>query len=562
MRVHHRPRAAWLAAAVFLAEWQLPAQPPPGPQAQTKPEDLCSIEGMVTNAATGEALKKAGVAVTKGGFTSPDRLTTTTDGTGRYQVSAVPPGSYTVLAEHPGFRMTAFGSRSAPAQGTTLVLTPGQKATGVDVKLLPYGVLAGKVVDVDGEGVPGVAVSALRMQYENGRKQLTEVSIGTTNDLGEYRLYKMDPGRYYVRAARRPAVAGQDRSAHPPREGYAPTYYPGTPDVQGAIPVEVAAGQTQTAAIKLARTPITSIRGRIVNQSGAPNTSISVALKLSGVLRAQNIPASVAPDGQFEFRAVPSGHYYVQAQVGAQGPLTHGPQVQREVEARGEPIEGVVLTLIPLFDIAGSVRVEEGEIPDLRAALLYLSPPVMSDFLEAASLLSTARVSGDGSFTLKGLSPNTYVLTFGELPEGYYLKAAKIGEVDVLEKDAELSGPPGAPLLLTLSAKAGAIAGAVKDENGGAAGGAIVALVPEGAGRREQARLYHTKTTDQYGRFKLTGLAPGDYRLFAFSQLDGGALRDPEFLKPIESKGVRVTVREGGSENADINLIPSVEAPR
>jgi hypothetical protein len=53
----------------------------------------------------------------------------------------------------------------------------------------------------------------------------------------------------------------------------------------------------------------------------------------------------------------------------------------------------------------------------------------------------------------------------------------------------------------------------------------------------------------------MTGLPPAEYKLFAWEDVEDGAWIDPEFLKPFEGKGKRVTVREGGSETVELKLI-------
>lgn len=79
-------------------------------------------------------------------------------------------------------------------------------------------------------------------------------------------------------------------------------------------------------------------------------------------------------------------------------------------------------------------------------------------------------------------------------------------------------------------------------------------LVPEGK-RRESDRDYRQTSADQSGKFSLQGIAPGEYRLFAFDDVEFGAYMDPDWLKPYESEGERISVGEGGKLMRDLKLI-------
>src|SRR5439155_1673165 len=66
-------------------------------------------------------------------------------------------------------------------------------------------------------------------------------SAAQTNDLGEFRLFGLAPGEVYVHATSR---SGFGHSASPRPTVPLATYFPGTADVVGAMPITLAAGQT------------------------------------------------------------------------------------------------------------------------------------------------------------------------------------------------------------------------------------------------------------------------------------------------------------------------------
>jgi hypothetical protein len=86
-----------------------------------------------------------------------------------------------------------------------------------------------------------------------------------------------------------------------------------------------------------------------------------------------------------------------------------------------------------------------------------------------------------------------------------------------------------------------------------------VVLVPEKS-RRAHARYYRSTAAGQNGRFTLRAI-PGEYSVFAWEDIEDGAWRDPAVLEPVESDGVRVTVRETGSESVQLRVI-TADQPR
>jgi hypothetical protein len=96
----------------------------------------------------------------------------------------------------------------------------------------------------------------------------------------------------------------------------------------------------------------------------------------------------------------------------------------------------------------------------------------------------------------------------------------------------------------------------VKASDGLPAAGVWVVLVPDEAHRNE-FHLFKQRATDQYGRFDLRGIAPGDYKLFSWEQVEPNAWEDPDFLKLFEVKGESVSLQEGDGKSVDVVAIRS-----
>src|SRR5262249_47313745 len=107
----------------------------------------------------------------------------------------------------------------------------------------PAAVITGTITDADGDPVHNVSVMATRV----GGHRLGghDAGNGSTDDLGEFRIPDLHPGRYTVLATPPPDLPILDASKPARGEGqlvYAPTYYPGTVDRNQSAPVDAQPG--------------------------------------------------------------------------------------------------------------------------------------------------------------------------------------------------------------------------------------------------------------------------------------------------------------------------------
>jgi len=309
--------------------------------------NTASVEGVVARLDTGEPLARATVTLSNDRYTS-QVLSTTTDASGRFSFLNVPPGEYRLQASRQGPYIPAeYGQRKPDERGTPITIQPGQKITEIRLQLAPTSSISGRILDNDGEPLGRVEVQALRSKYRDGHRGLKIVQTVITNDLGEYRLRLLEPGRYYVRARvlnpqeqhghlfinppARPPDSFQDTVAvavpyvssraleNGSIEEYleAPVYFPGVIDLGQATPAELHVGENPNGfdfTTASGHLHARRIRGKIINSvTGQPaaKASIVVVPRTAADSFLFEPRAQSAADGSFEIKGVTTGSYFV-----------------------------------------------------------------------------------------------------------------------------------------------------------------------------------------------------------------------------------------------------------
>jgi len=505
------------------------------------------MEGQLVDAVTGAPVRKAEITLWGVGTVTDQRYVTTTTATGRFTVPDMEPGKYRMRVSKRGYSGTRYGAHTAGQSGTTWSVDPGQHLSGVLWRLSPQAVITGRVLDADGEPLPKVDVSILHSTFAAGKRKLTAWGQASTNDLGEYRLFGLSPGRYYLTATNMTRPGEFDSG-----QGYAPTYYPGTSDPAGAKAIELQAGTLLRGTdITLTKTRTARIRGRVVDPDPKERVQgVGVSLQRRGdesQYMFSNYFGPVDQQGNFEIRGVVPGAYYVEATKRGDGKTL---RAQQPIDLRESDIENLVLELQPGTELKGQLRIEGRTVGDLADTRIWL------ELDGSGNRGAGATVKTDGSFTLADVQSARYSLSIYGGSGAYYLKSARLGDQDVLESGLDLTRGVSGTLDVVVSSNGGQVEGVVLNASEQPEVGVMVVLVPDEP-RRAQTRLYKDATTDQYGRFTIVGIAPGGYKLFAWEDVEDGAYEDPDYLKAFEDLGEPRTIRERSRESAQLKLIPA-----
>jgi protocatechuate 3,4-dioxygenase beta subunit len=478
-----------------------------------------TLDGTVTSAATGEPVRKARVTARGSAAT----YTAVSDSTGRWSIPAILPGEYEVTVERQG--------HLPPAAKRRLVQVPEDGA--VAFELLPLGAIAGKVVDEEGDPLPNVAVHALAYDYTRPAPTLRSLAKASTDDRGEFRLFDLRPGRYYVQAV------ASDRAR-------AILYHAGASDVAQASPVDLAPGaEAGGIDFRLGKPALFRITGRVVEAyTGQPLRAVIVAE--AGGASGWRYSAQCDGDGAFSIAGVRPGAYHLSVTQNS------GPRVmwaEQPVLVSGRDVEGVQLAAAPSAEISGAVVVEGPRPAKPLNLRVTLDPAERFGFSE------TALPKPDGTFTITA-GPLLFAIQVLGIPPELYLRDIRFGAQDASAGRLDLRRGP-APLNLVLASNPGRIAGTVETAAGKPAPGVLVAITPADPAIRRHD-LTRTIYTDADGHFEAYSLAPGDYKVFAWERFDPSPIGSLEFRRLLGGSATPVSVQAGAE--ASVRLRPVAEA--
>jgi len=551
------------------------------PQTATAPaEKPGRITGKVINAISGEPVRKATVSLQPsgaqeqqggrgggmflGGGGNRGGLSAATDNAGAFVFENVTPGSYRLSGEKTGFIRSTMGGRGG-GLGSQVVVTAGSEKADLVVRVTPQGVVSGRILDDDGEAMEGVSVQLLRPFYTQSQRRFQGQGANQSNDRGEFRITNVAPGKYYV-LIQRLSNANSPIQQGKEEFGYPKLYFPGVETLEQAQRIEVGAGREFSGVqMTLRKVRVYRIKGRVagVAASATPaergrrgGNGMVVSLRPDGV--ASDMGGGMGPmgmmgggpvqaDGTFELASVTPGAYKLTVtSFGQNRPSVLG---SIKLSVGNNNVDGVVVSPGPVVSFSGKVIVEgdksQVNLKSVRIQIqaeMNFSPPV--------------EVAEDGTFLLKDLSPEKYRIIVPQQANAY-VKAINVGGQDIRDTGLDLSNGGGGAIEVILSTKIAKVDGMVEKQKQDDAPGTII--IARSGPNNELTVITLNARVEDTGKFSIANLPPGEYKLFAFEEVDIATASDPEFLKKFEDRAANVKIGEGDSKSVNLKQIRYAE---
>lgn len=521
-----------------------------------------SLGGTVINSITGEPVQRALVQIIRympGQPAAPGRPSTPTppyvartlsDASGGFRFTELAAGNYSVSAQKPQYM----------ADEKNIVNTVDLTASALDVKLQlsPLAVITGKVVDQDGQPVWAAGVVASSVAVVDGLRRTNNDRTVSTDERGVFRLWNLQPGRYFLKAAGRSASTYSYVGDNSPQffgdQGFAPAYHGGGGTLDTAAPLEIKPGTETHADLTVRTEPAHAIRGTFANF--VAHRAVRFELLSSGESRPAS-PVSVNSDtGRFEIQGVVPGEYVLHV-------TQDETSADIAVNVAAADVNGVSLTLVPGVDLKvltlianpAADQVPEGQLvrgPSGRASCTITLHPADG---RSARAYMASRPDRDGEGTIHGVTAGIYRAVASCY--GAYAQSILWGTQDLLTNPIlnVNTGSEPTPIQVVAARGGGTITGKVTAETSGKLGSVSVLIVPqfaESTGPVEETAVPVEEASGQY--FQVQNLAPGSYLVYAFSGEDNLEFRNPAFLQSLTG-GLRVQVEDNAQKSIELTEV-------
>jgi hypothetical protein len=534
--------AILLGAAPNIRAGQAPAAAPQ--------EATCAITGRVT--IENEAASNIAVVLqpASSSFPLPPPVArATTDKEGRFQMNNLPDGRYYLVPLAPAY--FAPSEDRMMASGKPVTLMKGETLEGIELKLIPGGVITGRVTTPGGQPMIGREIYT-RLTDPSVLQQLpstiTSDSRFKTDDRGVYRIYGLPAGRFIVSVL----------SPAPGRSTW--IFHPGVTEESQAVPVDVVAGKVvENVDIKLP--PITrgyEASGHVVDEATGqliPKIRVGWSALKAGEKRAIVSASDLVDErGAFRITNLAPGHYAVSVPINS---LSEYYSDEVVFEVTDQDVTGLEIRARRAASLSGVVVIEGARDPSVMSDLSHLLVWVGR---QAGGLRTGVQVGADGRFRIPGLPPDKYQINLSSKTQRqrFWLMGAERDGVRLSNWIEVAAGEQVTGLRLIIAYGAGVVNGQVQVVGGTLPEGARLSVSARRADLPGRPSSASVVSVDARGRFFLEGLATGvhEISLIVFVPSPSrGTLLSP--LRP----PVRQTVSVTSGAESQVTLVLDLNAP-
>ncbi|MDQ2712080.1 MAG: carboxypeptidase-like regulatory domain-containing protein [Acidobacteriota bacterium] len=512
------------------------------------------VSGTVLNSVTSEPIRRALVRVTSGA----EQYVAFTGADGRFQLPGVLEGTAFLSGERPGY----FDSRSLSTSPFSQANAGNQVTSGTNdfkVLLTPEAKVVGTALDGDGEPIENLQVIVLARQIVQGRKQWLTKGSGTTNESGSFRIEGQIAGTAVVCTGSRPAESLVSKIT----EVYPPRCFPNSPDLTSAQTIELAAGAEARADFRLQAIPGFSVSGVV---QGGQGGYVSAWIDAPGSQPAAFGGTEMNPStGKFVIRAVPNGtwNFHFHGNDG-QG---KGFEAYQQVTVGGTNVSGLQVVLQPEAEIPVEIRYitsnspqvtgqnteqpgqnteqPEQNIGSVQVQLVPASEGDAGQYYSSPLPNANNQPGVSQAIALRGVPQGTYHV-YAQSGGGGCIDSVSSGNADLSREPLTIAaGSAPAAITVTMRRDCATLDVTTHSDIGGAPG--LLLLTSDSAAVQPQIVPIQSN-----GSASFQNLAPGSYRIYALSDLEGLEYANPQAMRGIESETVTLTPNQKSAVNLQL----------
>jgi protocatechuate 3,4-dioxygenase beta subunit len=539
-----------LLSACVLLLLQVAQVPPPVATAAAS-AGKAILRGRVIDQDSGRPIAGAVVSLWLVGENRHINRLTTSSGT--FEFRDVPAGSVRMIAtagEHRATHVSREFTSETPTGGrtSTLVLKPGEQRDDIEIALARGFAINGRVVDDLGRPLAGVSVLAHRLPARQ------PIARSQTDDLGEYRMFGLEQGRYHVCAdfGRSGSISSRASSRRRiPRS----TCYPSAQDEDAATAIPLTDADVEGVEIRAPRLPTLTISGQVLAANGEPAGGAQfwiVEVRPNG---GGGSGQQIGADGRFTINNVVAGRYVLSADTGgparSEGPRGDFEYGEVDLGTITDDAENVVVAMRAPVHVRGRIAFEGGTGGPPRAELTIVAYRRGEGHFPGGGRRPQP-VNEDHTFEVRNLFGAVRV-QLGGLPRGWIVQSVHYRGSDITDTFTELRNGPEM-VEITVSDRGAILTGTVADERGNPAAGARVFMFPADADRRNPQALSLGGVLKD-GRFTLPPHRADDYLVLAIDAADAARFTDEKSYEQLAPYAERVTLLENERRSIDLRVV-------
>lgn len=473
-----------------------------------------------------------------------------TDANGRFEITGVRPGKYSLYAEGKGFPRQPLDQHDN--FNTAVAVGAGKPSDNILFRVMPDSGISGHISDDFGDPVPRANVILFWRSAETGEEGVRRRSSSGTDSRGNYHFNHLPPGTYYIVVSAQPWYAMYSRMmmsvGQPSGESaqipdgdanldvaFPVTYYASSPDESDATPIALQPGDHYVADMTLNTSPAMHIQLTNLDPKTpmVPNLTTTAfgqeIFVMPAMMRGQEgtMTVSVAP-----------GHYDANIRTFEQGGPPQSARKQ-SLDVSGNTVVDINKGEEPA-EVTGSVKFE-GLTDAPRGSVIFRK--------KDSSQVESARTNSDGEIQNLHLYAGKYAVSAGY--SHFVIKSISATGAKVTGRMLEITGTSPVKLNLMMTPDDARIDGVVHvGDSDKPAAGSLVVLVPEDMINDQP--LFRRFQSDTDGSFHFTNVIPGKYTVVAIQNGWGLEWARPEVMKGYLAKGQSIEVAPKAKMNINV----------